>query len=126
MCPRPALCLNVEANPRIGGTLAFDVEEAGTTYRVSGNYVTLERPHRVAFTWSCSTWPDPAIQSVVTVTIEPDGAEASIMTIEHQLSPRPWYSSTHRAGPLSRRNSMRASPLPQEPRARNTMTASQP
>jgi hypothetical protein len=41
----------------------------------------------VAFTWSCSTWPDPAIHSVVTVTIEPDGAEASIMTIEHQLLP---------------------------------------
>jgi uncharacterized protein YndB with AHSA1/START domain len=49
--------------------------------------VTLERPHRVAFTWSCSTWPDPAIQSVVTVTIESDGPEASIMTIEHRLLP---------------------------------------
>jgi hypothetical protein len=34
-----------------------------------------------------STWPDPTIQSVVTVTIEPDGAEASIMTIEHELLP---------------------------------------
>jgi uncharacterized protein YndB with AHSA1/START domain len=87
MCPRPARCLNVEADPRVGGTVAFDVEEAGTTFRVSGNYVALERPHRVAFTWSCSTWPDPAIQSVVTVTIEPDGAGASIMTIEHQLLP---------------------------------------
>jgi len=87
MCPRPARCLNVEADPRIGGTVAFDIEEAGRTFRVSGNYVTLERPHRVAFTWSCSTWSDPAIQSVVTVTIEPDGAEASIMTIEHRLLP---------------------------------------
>lgn len=87
MCPRPARCLNVEADPRIGGTVAFEVEEAGTTFRVSGNYLTLERPHRVAFTWSCSTWPDPAIQSVVTVTIEPDGAEGSVMTIEHRLLP---------------------------------------
>ena len=65
MCPRPARCLNVEADPRIGGTLGFDIEEAGSTFRVSGNYLTLERPHRVAFTWSCSTWPDPTIQSVV-------------------------------------------------------------
>jgi uncharacterized protein YndB with AHSA1/START domain len=87
MCPRPARCLNVQADPRIGGAVAFDVEEAGRTFRVSGNYVTLDRPHRVAFTWSCSTWPDPTIQSVVTVTIEPDGAEASIMTIEHELLP---------------------------------------
>ena len=87
MCPRPARCLNVQADPRIGGTLRFDIEEAGRTFQVSGTYLTLERPHRVAFTWSCSTWPDPTIQSVVTVTIEPDGDEASIMTIEHELLP---------------------------------------
>ena len=41
----------------------------------------------MAFTWSCSTWPDPTIQTVVTVTIEPDGAKASVMTIEHELLP---------------------------------------
>jgi uncharacterized protein YndB with AHSA1/START domain len=87
MCPRPARCLNVQADPRIGGMLVFDIEEAGSTFRVSGNYLTLERPHQVAFTWSCSTWPDPTIQTVVTVTIEPDGAGASIMTIEHDLLP---------------------------------------
>ena len=87
MCPRPARCLNVQADPRVGGMVRFDIEEAGRTFRVSGIYLTLQRPHRVAFTWSCSTWPDPAIQSVVTVTIEPDGTEASIMTIEHELLP---------------------------------------
>ena len=87
MCPRPARCVNVEADPRIGGTLRFDVEEAGNTFRVSGKYVTLERPNRVAFTWSCSTWPDPTIQTIVTVTIEAEGAEASIMTITHELPP---------------------------------------
>ena len=87
MCPRPARCLNVQADPRIGGRLRFDIEEAGRTFWVSGTYLTLERPHRVAFTWSCSTWPDPTMQSVVTVTIEPDGDGASIMTIEHELLP---------------------------------------
>ena len=97
MCPRPARCLNVEADPRIGGTLRLDIEEAGTTFRVSGNYLTLERPHRVAFTWSCSTWPDPTIQTIVTVTIEPDGAEASIMTIEHELLP-PALAGQHAHG----------------------------
>jgi uncharacterized protein YndB with AHSA1/START domain len=87
MCPRPARCLSVEADPRIGGTLRFDIEEAGSTFRVSGKYLTLERPNRVAFTWSCSTWPDPTIQTIVTVTIEPDSAGASIMTITHELLP---------------------------------------
>ena len=97
MCPRPARCLNVEADPRIGGTLRFDIEEAGATFRVSGNYLTLDRPHRVAFTWSCSTWPDPTIQTIVTVTIEPDGAGASIMTIEHELLP-PALAQQHARG----------------------------
>lgn len=87
MCPRPARCLNVEADPRVGGRVGFDIEEAGRTFRVSGNYLTLDRPRRLAFTWSCSTWPDPTIQSVVTVTIEPEGTRASIMTIEHELLP---------------------------------------
>ena len=87
MCPRPARCLNVQADPRIGGMLVVDIEEAGSTFRVSGNYLTLDRPHRVAFTWSCSTWPDPTVQTLVTVTIEPEGTEASIMTIEHELLP---------------------------------------
>jgi uncharacterized protein YndB with AHSA1/START domain len=87
MCPRPARCLNAEADARIGGILAFDIEDAGQVFRVSGNYLTLDRPHRLAFTWSCSTWPDPTIQTIVTVTIVPDGAEASIMTIEHALLP---------------------------------------
>jgi uncharacterized protein YndB with AHSA1/START domain len=97
MCPRPARCLNVEADPRIGGTLAFDIEDAGQVFRVSGNYLTLERPHRLAFSWSCSTWPDPAIQTIVTVTIDPDGAEASIMTIEHALLP-PALTQQHAHG----------------------------
>jgi uncharacterized protein YndB with AHSA1/START domain len=87
MCPRPARCLNVQADPRIGGIVRFDIEDAGQTFQVSGKYLALDRPHRLAFTWSCSTWPDPTIQSVVTVTIEPDGTEASIMTIEHVLLP---------------------------------------
>ena len=64
-----------------------DGTDAGQVFRVSGNYLTLDRPHRLAFTWSCSTWPDPTVQTIVTVTIDPDGADASIMTIEHTLLP---------------------------------------
>ena len=87
MCPRPARCLSVTADPRIGGVLQFEIEEAGVTFLVSGNYLTLDRPRRLSFTWSCSTWPDPTVQSLVTVTIEPDGADASVLVIEHALLP---------------------------------------
>jgi len=87
MCPRPARCLSVTADPRIGGALRFEIEDAGVTFLVSGNYLTLDRPRRLSFSWSCSTWPDPTAQSVVTVTIEPDGAGASVLTIEHARLP---------------------------------------
>ena len=87
MCPRPARCLSVTADPRIGGALRFEIEDDGVTFLVSGNYLTLDRPRRLSFTWSCSTWPDPTAQSVVTVIIEPDGAGAAVLTIEHARLP---------------------------------------
>lgn len=97
MCPRPARCLHVTADPRVGGVVRFDIEEDGRRFSVSGRYLTLARPHLVAFTWSCSTWPDPAIRSIVTVTIEPDGDAASVMTIEHTLLP-PTLAQQHARG----------------------------
>lgn len=87
MCPRPARCLSVTADPRVGGALRFEIEDDGVTFLVSGNFLTLDRPRRLSFTWSCSTWPDPAAQSIVTVTIEAAGADASLLTIEHALLP---------------------------------------
>ena len=87
MCPRPARCLSVTADARIGGVVRFEIEEGGIRFLVTGNYVLLDRPHRLAFTWSCSTWPDPSVQSMVTVTIDRDGPGASLLTIEHAMLP---------------------------------------
>lgn len=87
MCPRPARCLSVTADVRIGGAIGFEIDDGGLRFLVSGNFVVLDPPHRLAFTWSCSTWPDPTAQSIVTVTIDQDGTGASVLTIEHALLP---------------------------------------
>lgn len=97
MCPRPARCLAVSVNPRIGGEIRFDIEDSGVRFVVHGHFRTLDRPRRIAFTWSCTTWPDPTVESVVTVTLEPDGAEDTLMTIEHALLP-PGQAHRHMAG----------------------------
>jgi uncharacterized protein YndB with AHSA1/START domain len=47
----------------------------------------LDRPHRLSFTWTCSTWPDPSLQSVVTVLLEPREGGQTLMTIQHTLLP---------------------------------------
>jgi uncharacterized protein YndB with AHSA1/START domain len=87
MCPRPARCRGVESEPRLGGRLRIDIEDGGTQFWVSGEYLVLDRPSRLSFSWSCSTWPDPGLKSVVNVLLEPRENEQTLMTIEHTLLP---------------------------------------
>ena len=87
MCPRPARCRSIAAEPRVGGALRIDIEENGTEFFVTGQYLVLDRPRRLSFTWSCSTWSDPSLQSVVTVLLEPREGRQTLMTIEHTLLP---------------------------------------
>jgi uncharacterized protein YndB with AHSA1/START domain len=83
MCPRPARCLKAEVEPWVGGRLRIDIEEAGKQFYVFGTYTDLDRPNRLGFTWSCSTWPDPTLTSYVLVTLVPRGAVQTLMTITH-------------------------------------------
>jgi len=87
MCPRPARCRGVASDPRVGGPLRIDIEDGGTEFYVTGKYLTLDRPRRLSFTWTCSTWLDPGITSVVTVLLEPRERQQTLMTIEHALLP---------------------------------------
>ena len=70
MCPSPARCLSVELEPRPGGRLRFDIEDKGEEFFVVGKFTVLEQPHRISFTWHCSTWGDPDLESVVTIELE--------------------------------------------------------
>ncbi len=87
MCPRPARCRNIWLEPRLGGQLRIDVEDGDTEFRITGEYLVLDRPHRLSFTWTCSTWPDTSLRSVVNVWLESRGSGQTLMTIEHTLLP---------------------------------------
>ena len=97
MCPRPARCRNVESEPRPGGRLRIDIEDGGAEFCVSGEYLVLDRPTRLSFSWSCSTWPDPSLKSVVDVLLEPREHAQTLMTIEHTLLP-PGFVDRHERG----------------------------
>jgi uncharacterized protein YndB with AHSA1/START domain len=84
MCPRPARATKIQIDPRVGGGISIDIEEGGIAFTVTGTYVELDRPRRLAFTWTCSHW-DPALDSLVVVTLEPHGDGATHMTIRHDL-----------------------------------------
>lgn len=97
MCPRPARCRGIESDPRVGGRLRLDIEEEGAGFYVTGEYLVLDRPGQLSFTWSCSTWPDPSLSSVVTVLLEPREEGQTLMTIRHTLLP-PGLAAQHERG----------------------------
>ena len=87
MCPRPARAVTISLEPSVGGTLRIDIEDGRSSMYVTGRYLELDRPRRLRFTWSCSDWADPTVQSVVTVTLDRHGADETMMTIKHELLP---------------------------------------
>jgi uncharacterized protein YndB with AHSA1/START domain len=71
----------IEVDARVGGTFFFsDMRDAGEA-KHWGTYRVLDRPRKIEFTWIVdeSENDDP---SVVTITIEPDGA-GCVATIVH-------------------------------------------
>ncbi|MBB3605046.1 uncharacterized protein YndB with AHSA1/START domain [Mycolicibacterium sp. BK556] len=95
MCPHPVRVVDVSVDARVGGTVRFDVDDSGTRVLISGQFLTIERPHLLRFTWSNSNWEDPTQASVVTVTFEAVGADETLMSIEHSLLPPSEFESFH-------------------------------
>jgi uncharacterized protein YndB with AHSA1/START domain len=56
---------------------------ADTIIQVTGEYLELDRPRRLKFTWKSDH--HGGFDSVVTVSLEPRGREQTFMTIDHAL-----------------------------------------
>ena len=87
MCPRPVRVVTVTVEPRVGGSVRFDVDDSGTSVLIAGRFLAIDRPNLLRFTWSNSNWPDPTVVSVVNVAFAPFGDDETLMSIEHSLLP---------------------------------------
>ena len=87
MCPRPVRVVALTLEPRVEGTVRFDIDDLGTRVLITGRFLAIDRPHLLRFTWRESVWPDPTADSVVNVAFEPLGDDQTLMTIEHSLLP---------------------------------------
>ena len=67
--------------------MRFDVDDSGTSVLISGQFVAIDRPHLLRFTWTNSNWADPTVVSVVNVAFEAVGDDETLMSIEHSLLP---------------------------------------
>ena len=95
MCPRPVQVLDVTVEPRVGGLVRFDIDDEGTRVLITGQFMTIERPRLLRFTWSNSNWSDPTRESVVNVAFEPVGNDETLMSIEHSLLPPEEFDNFH-------------------------------
>jgi uncharacterized protein YndB with AHSA1/START domain len=95
MCPRPVRVLHVTVDPRVGGLVRFDVDDEGTRVLITGQFMTIDRPRLLRFTWSNSNWSNPTLESVVNVAFEAVGEDETLMSIEHSLLPPEEFENFH-------------------------------
>jgi uncharacterized protein YndB with AHSA1/START domain len=72
----------VEIDARVGGKFFFSDMRPDGEAKHWGTYRVLERPRKIVFNWIVDESQDEDL-SVVTITIEPDGA-GSLVTIVHE------------------------------------------
>lgn len=83
MCPGDCIATEVSVDPRLGGGFRFVMSFPDRETDITGEYIALDRPDLLSFTWRHSG----GVDSVVAVVFEPHGAGETLMTITHSRLP---------------------------------------
>jgi uncharacterized protein YndB with AHSA1/START domain len=84
MCPAPGEATEVKVEPRIGGSLRVVMTFPDRRTEITGEFVALDRPERLSFTWR-TDHGDPG--SIVTILLAAHGEDQTQMTIIHSRQP---------------------------------------
>jgi uncharacterized protein YndB with AHSA1/START domain len=95
ICPAPGRASHVSVDARVGGRLRFMMSFPDEEIEVTGEYLALDRPERLMFTWRCSDTGD--LESLVTILFAPVGEEETLMAITHTGQPAQLVAK-HQAG----------------------------
>lgn len=101
MCPNPTRVVDVHLEPRVGGRMRLDLDDVGAAVLITGQFLAIDRPHLLRFTWSTSDWPDPTAASIVEVTFTPVEDDQTLMSIEHTLLPSEEFDNYHNGWTLT-------------------------
>jgi uncharacterized protein YndB with AHSA1/START domain len=91
----PVGTVEAQVDLRVGGALRIVMRGGGTVIEHSGEYIEIDPPRRLVFTWvSPFTGAEP---SLVTVELEPEGAGATQLRLVHSRLPES-AATSHRDG----------------------------
>jgi uncharacterized protein YndB with AHSA1/START domain len=91
----PVGIAQAEVDLRVGGAFRIVMKGGDTVIHHTGEYLEIERPTRLVFTWrSPFTGPDG---SIVTVDFEPDGDNSTLLRVVHSRLPDS-VADSHRGG----------------------------
>ena len=79
--------------PRVGGKFSFVVDRAGTEIDHVGEYLALDRPRLLVFTWATRDTLPETSRVIVEITPLEDGCE---LTVTHVMAPS-WAAYAERA-----------------------------
>jgi uncharacterized protein YndB with AHSA1/START domain len=78
--------VRLDVDPRVGGSFSLKVERNGELIDHVGQYLQIERPHRLAFTWAIKNESDD-VPSEVHIDIEASGS-GCVLTLTHRMDPK--------------------------------------
>jgi uncharacterized protein YndB with AHSA1/START domain len=93
ICPAPGRATEISVDPVIGGSLRFLMAFPDHQIEVVGEYLALDRPDRISFTWRCSDTGE--LESIVTVVFAPHPEGKTLMTITHSRQPAQLVEKHH-------------------------------
>ena len=77
--------VRAETDPRVGGRFSFTERRGGEDVEHTGEYLEIDRPRRLVFTFAVPKYSDSVDR--VTVEIEPKGASC-VLTLTHEMKPQ--------------------------------------
>jgi len=91
----PVGTVEAQVDLRVGGALRIVMRAEGTVIEHFGEYIEIDPPRRLVFTWASPfTGEEP---SLVTLELEPGGADTTQLLLVHSQLPEP-VAKSHRDG----------------------------
>ncbi|HET9623299.1 MAG TPA: SRPBCC domain-containing protein [Kofleriaceae bacterium] len=83
-------------NPAVDGLFFHTVAHEGRNWAHYGRFLAIERPRRIQHTWVSES--TKGVESTVTVTLEPKGNDATLVTLVHKDVPDDEQGRQHQDG----------------------------